>query len=212
VIFGALQASALEGLEQIINGVLIHDPASAQQLAKMQGKIILIDSSLPAIRVAVEPSTKGIILHHNWSDAADITVTGSLVAIAGMAINSAETVSLSGTGVNVSGNLELLRQLNQIMAGLDIDWEAALAELVGEIPAHLIAESIRNSAQYGTAALQRAQTALAEVSQEELRLTPSKNEFDEFMASVRHVTADIDRLTARANKLRLMIKEGAASQ
>jgi ubiquinone biosynthesis protein UbiJ len=212
VIFGALQASALEGLEQIINGVLIHDPASAQQLAKMQGKIILIDSSLPAIRVAVEPSTKGIILHHNWSDAADITVTGSLVAIAGMAINSAETVSLSGTGVNVSGNLELLRQLNQIMAGLDIDWEAALAELVGEIPAHLIAESIRNSAQYRTAALQRAQTALAEVSQEELRLTPSKNEFDEFMASVRHVTADIDRLTARANKLRLMIKEGAASQ
>ena len=212
MIFGALQASALEGLEQIINGVLIHDPASAQQLAKMQGKIILIDSSLPAIRVAVEPSTKGIILHHNWPDAADITVTGSLVAIAGMAINSAETVSLSGTGVNVSGNLELLRQLNQIMAGLDIDWEAALAELVGEIPAHLIAESIRNSAQYGTAALQRAQTALAEVSQEELRLTPSKNEFDEFMASVRHVTADIDRLTARANKLRLMIKEGAASQ
>ncbi|MBT5577544.1 MAG: hypothetical protein HOJ99_03495 [Porticoccaceae bacterium] len=212
MIFGALQASALEGLEQIINGVLIHDPASAQQLAKMQGKIILIDSSLPAIRVAVEPSTKGIILHHNWSDAADITVTGSLVAIAGMAINSAETVSLSGTGVNVSGNLELLRQLNQIMAGLDIDWEAALAELVGEIPAHLIAESIRNSAQYRTAALQRAQTALAEVSQEELRLTPSKNEFDEFMASVRHVTADIDRLTARANKLRLMIKEGAASQ
>jgi ubiquinone biosynthesis protein UbiJ len=98
------------------------------------------------------------------------------------------------------------------MAGLDIDWEAALAELVGEIPAHLIAESIRNSAQYRTAALQRAQTALAEVSQEELRLTPSKNEFDEFMASVRHVTADIDRLTARANKLRLMIKEGAASQ
>lgn len=212
MIFGALQASALEGLEQIINGVLIHDPASAQQLAKMQGKIILIDSSLPAIRVAVEPSTKGIILHHNWSDAADITVTGSLVAIAGMAINSAETVSLSGTGVNVSGNLELLRQLNQIMAGLDIDWEAALAELVGEIPAHLIAESIRNSAQYRTAALQRAQTALAEVSQEELRLTPSKNEFDEFMASVRHVTADIDRLTARANKLRLMTKEGAASQ
>jgi len=47
-----------------------------------------------------------------------------------MAINADEMVSFSGTGVNVSGNLEVLRQLNHIMAELDIDWEAFWRELL----------------------------------------------------------------------------------
>lgn len=212
MIFSALQSSALEGLEKIINRALVHDPASAQQLARMQGKIILMDSSMPALRIAIEPSATGIVLHNDWSDTADITVSGSLVSIAGMAMNSADSVSFSGTGVNVSGNLELLRQLSQIMADLDIDWEAALAELVGDIPAHILADSIRNSAKFRATAIKRAQSALAEVSQEELQLTPSKNEYDDFVLRVRHLSTDIDRLTARANKLRLMIQEGKTNQ
>lgn len=206
MIFGALQAAALEGVENIINVALNHDPASAQGLASMAGKIMLIDSSMPAMRVAVEPTAKGILLHHNWQDEADITISGSLVSIAVMGINSGDMVSFSGTGVNVTGNLEMLRQLNHIMAGLDIDWEAALAELVGDIPAHVLAESIRNSADFYANAADRAKSALVEVSQEELQLTPSKNEYEDFVQSVRHLATDVDRLAARANKLRLLIQ------
>ena len=210
MIFGALQAAALEGVENIINVALTHDPASAKGLASMAGKIMLIDSSMPAICVAVEPTADGIMLHHNWQDDADITISGSLVSIAGMAINSGDMVSFSGTGVNVTGNLEMLRQLNKIMAGLDIDWEAALAQLVGDIPAHILADSIRNSASFRANAMDRTKSALVEVSQEELRLTPSKNEYDEFVQSVRHLATDVDRLAARANRLRLMIQDGKA--
>ena len=130
-----------------------------------------------------------------------------MVSIAGMAINSGDMVSFSGTGVNVTGNLEMLRQLNQIMAGLDIDWEAALAALVGDIPAHLMAESIRNSANFRANAADRATSLLVEVSQEELQLTPSKNEYDDFVQSVRHLATDADRLAARANRLRLLIQD-----
>jgi ubiquinone biosynthesis protein UbiJ len=93
------------------------------------------------------------------------------------------------------------------MAELDIDWEAALAELIGDVPAHLLGETIRNSAEFRSNALNRAQSALAEVSQEELRLTPSKNEYQSFVQSVRHLSTDVDRLAARANKLRLSLQQ-----
>jgi ubiquinone biosynthesis protein UbiJ len=212
VIFAALQSAALEGAEKIINAALVHDPASAERLRALEGKVMLVDSSMPPLRIAVEPSATGLMLHSNWQDDADVTVTGTLVSLTAMAINAGEMVSLSGTGVNVSGNLEVLRQLNHIMAELDIDWEAALAELIGDVPAHLLGETIRNSDEFRSHALKRAQTALAEVSQEELRLTPSANEYQGFVQSVRHLSTDVDRLVARANKLRLSIQQGKISQ
>ena len=207
MIFAALQSAALEGAEKIINAALVHDPASAERLRALQGKVLLVDSSMPPLRIAVEPSVTGIMLHSNWQDSAEVTVSGTLVSLAAMAINADEMVSFSGTGVNVSGNLEVLRQLNHIMAELDIDWEAALAELIGDVPAHLLGETIRNSAEFRSNALNRAQSALAEVSQEELRLTPSKNEYQSFVQSVRHLSTDVDRLAARANKLRLSLQQ-----
>ena len=212
MIFAALQSAALEGAEKIINAALVHDPASAERLRALDGKVMLVDSSMPPLRIAVEPSATGLMLHSNWQDDADVTVTGTLVSLTAMAINAGEMVSLSGTGVNVSGNLEVLRQLNHIMAELDIDWEAALAELIGDVPAHLLGETIRNSDEFRSHALKRAQTALAEVSQEELRLTPSANEYQGFVQSVRHLSTDVDRLVARANKLRLSIQQGKISQ
>jgi ubiquinone biosynthesis protein UbiJ len=212
VIFAALQSAGLEGAEKIINAALVHDPASAERLRALEGNVMLVDSSMPPLRIAVEPSATGLMLHSNWQEDADVTVTGTLVSLTAMAINAGEMVSLSGTGVNVSGNLEVLRQLNHIMAELDIDWEAALAELIGDVPAHLLGETIRNSDEFRSHALKRAQTALAEVSQEELRLTPSANEYQGFVQSVRHLSTDVDRLVARANKLRLSIQQGKISQ
>ena len=207
MIFAALHSAALEGVERIINAALIHDPSSAQKLASMAGRVVLIDSTMPALNIALELTPSGVMLHHNWQDKADICISGSLVSIAAMAIQSEETVSLSGTGVNVSGNLDMLRQLNHIMADLDIDWEAALAQLIGDVPAHMVAGSVRQSASFRADAFKRAQSAVVEVSQEELRLTPSQNEYQQFAQSVRHLATDIDRLVARANRVRLMVQD-----
>mgnify|MGYP000489118487 FL=1 len=65
MIFAALQSAALEGAEKIINAALVHDPASAERLRALQGKVLLVDSSMPPLRIAVEPSATGIMLHSN---------------------------------------------------------------------------------------------------------------------------------------------------
>ena len=207
MIFAALQSAALETVEKIVNAALIHDPASEQKLASMAGRVVLIDSTVPSLRIALELGANGVMLHHNWQDEADICISGTLVSIVAMAIQSEDTASLSGTGVNVTGNLDMLRQLNQIFAGLDIDWEAALAELIGDVPAHITADSIRKSSSMRADAMQRAQSAVVEVSQEELRLTPSQTEYQQFVQSVRHLSTDVDRLVARANRIRAILQD-----
>lgn len=199
--FSALQSAALEGVEKMINAALVYDPSTLRQLTALQGKILLIESSTPSLRMAVEVGTSGLLLHNDWQDSADVHISGSLISILNMSVNASDMRSFSGTGVNVTGNLELLRQLNLTMAGLDIDWEAALAELVGDVPAHIFCDALRKTANIHTDTLQRAKSAVVEVSQEELRLSPTKNEYDEFVLSVRHLATDTERLSARVDRL-----------
>ena len=98
------------------------------------------------------------------------------------------------------------------MGELDVDWEAALATLVGDIPAHLMAESLRKSATLAADVGQRAKSAAAEIAQEELRLNPTANEFADFSQQVRELSSGVERSAARVNKLRHQLSELVARQ
>jgi ubiquinone biosynthesis protein UbiJ len=193
--------TALEGAETLINAALTKDPASKQALIKLEGQVLLVESTLPPLTIAIEPTATGIQLHDNWDGNVTVTINGTLIAMAAIAVNAKESISFSGTGVNVSGNLDTLHQLNKIMGDVDIDWEGALAEIIGDIPAHLIAKGIRNSAVIRKDIVTRASSGLVEVAQEEFNLTPSKNEFEAMIPDIRQLSADADRLAARVRRL-----------
>ena len=202
-----LRQTALDGAEALVDTALAHDPTSASALAVLEGQVLLIESTLPPITIAVEPTSSGVKLHDRWDDEASVSVTGTLVAMAGVALNAKESVSFSGTGIRVSGNLDTLNQLNKIMGNLDIDWEAALAEIIGDIPAHLLAQSIRSSAVFTADTVKRASTGLVEVAQEEFNLTPSKNEFETIAPQIRKLSSDVDRLAARLKRLQQTLRQ-----
>ena len=193
--------TALEGAETLINAALTKDPASKQALTKLEGQVLLVESTLPPLTIAIEPTATGIQLHDNWDGNVAVTINGTLIAMAAIAVNAKESISFSGTGVNVSGNLDTLHQLNKIMGDVDIDWEGALAEIIGDIPAHLVAKGIRNSAVIRKDIVTRASSGLVEVAQEEFNLTPSKNEFEAMIPDIRQLSADADRLAARVRRL-----------
>ena len=193
--------TALEGAETLINAALTKDPASKQALTKLEGQVFLVESTLPPLTVAIEPTATGIQLHDNWDGNVTVTINGTLIAMAAIAVNAKESISFSGTGVNVSGNLDTLHQLNKIMGDVDIDWEGALAEIIGDVPAHLIAKTVRNSVVIRQDIVTRASTGLVEVAQEEFNLTPSKNEFEAIIPDIRQLSADADRLAARVKRL-----------
>ena len=210
MMWGALHATAISGLEAAINGALKYDPATRRDLALLDQQILLVDCTMPPLRIAVEARKDGIILHDNWQGETAVTISGSLVALASMAVNSRDTSSFADSGVQLSGNLETLRKLNNILSHLDVDWEAALADLVGDVPAHIVAETLRKSAQYASKNIQRATSAMVEVAQEELKLTPSRSEYQLFAENVRQLASDTDRLIAKAEKLREKIEQRVA--
>jgi ubiquinone biosynthesis protein UbiJ len=212
VIFNAMQASAFEAAEKIINAALEYDPATQRHIAELNGKLLLVESTVPPLSVAIEATSSGIMLHSNWQDSADTTVSGSLVAMLSLAANNDEQISFAGTGISVNGDLDFLIQINKLMRNLNVDWEAVLASIIGDIPAHILADTVRRSATVARDASRRAKSAAAEIAQEELRATPSATEYTDFTQRVRHLSTEVERAAARINKSRQIIEQMVADK
>ncbi len=207
MIFNAMQASAFEAAEKLINAALEYDPATQRQIAELEGKLLLIESNMPPLKVAIEATSAGIMLHSNWQDSADTTVSGSLLAMLSLAINNDQQISFAGTGISVNGDLDFLIKINNLMRNLDVDWEAALAAVIGDIPAHILADTLRSSATVAKDTSRRAKSAAAEIAQEELRATPTATEYEDFTHRVRHLSTEVERAAARINKSRQAIEQ-----
>ncbi len=200
------------GVEVAINKALAYDPATQNAIGELAGKVLAVECTLPPLTFYAIHSEKDISLMAQYEGEPDTTLRGSALALASLATDGQDRVSFFDTGVEVRGDHDLLRQIKKILKNLDIDWEAALAQLIGDVPAHLIGESLRSSAKWKQQVAERASTAAAEFSQEEVRLTPSRSEVDNFTTEVKHIANDVDRLTARVNKLKIQLDQQSADK
>ena len=64
--FSALQSGAFEAAESLINGALKYDPATLRKMGELEGKVLLIESTMPPLKLAMETNDQGIMLHSNW--------------------------------------------------------------------------------------------------------------------------------------------------
>jgi len=203
----ALHSSALMAVETAINNALAYDPATLQSIAGLAGKVLTVECTLPPLTFHIIHTEQGISLMSHYEGTADTTLKGSALSLAALAVDGQDRVSFYGTGVEVRGDHDLLREIRRIFANLDVDWEAALAKLVGDVPAHLVGESLRSAANWQKQAAERAGSAAAAFSQEEAKLTPGRAEMTHFSQKVKLLSEDTDRLAAHINRLKVRLDQ-----
>lgn len=200
---GPLQTLALGRLEKLINHALGFDPASQLALGQLAGRTLAVDCTFPPLQMGAEFSADGnIILSSTLFSGADVTLKGTALSLAKLASDSGEKVTFVGSGVEVTGSQDLLRDLRRILGNLDIDWEAALAALMGDIPAHFMAKTLRTTHQWRQDAGSRAFSGGAEYLREETKLVIGRAEMEPWTNAIEKLARDTDRIAARIRKLR----------
>lgn len=197
-----LHTTALSGAEALINRALKYDPATRAQLEQLQGKVMAVTMTAPPLSLFVACHTGRISLHSECDQTPDVSLTGNAIALAGLAFKGEEQGSVAGSGVEVRGNLDVLQKLKNILGNLDVDWEAALAKVVGDVPAHLLAQALRSAHQWQRDARGRIMDVAVNYVRDEAMLTPSRAEIEQLSNQVRHLAADVDRLAARVNRIK----------
>jgi len=207
LILEQLHSTALMGIETAINQALQYDPATRNAISELDGKVLAVESTLPSLTLFIIHSGDAITLMNHYEGAPDTSLKGSAMALVSLSIDNKDQTTFFDTGVEVRGDTDLLRRVRKIMKNLDIDWIAALAQLIGDIPAHLIGETVQSLGGWRKDAKQRASDVFTGFNQEEAKLTPSRNESEQFFASVRHLNKDVDRLGARMNRLSILLEQ-----
>jgi ubiquinone biosynthesis accessory factor UbiJ len=197
-----LAYTALLGLmENTINAALRLDPATLRRLDQLSGRVIAIECTTPQLTVFLRPHSDGFILQGQYEQTPDCLISGSAVALLKLMTADNKTNALLSNQIQISGDLELSQKLQKLLADLDIDWEAKLAQYLGDITAHQIGKQARTLHAWGKSSTNSLLLNIEEYLHEETHDLPSRAELEPFYSEVETLTLTADRLSARIERL-----------
>lgn len=195
-----LRAGFDAALETAINAALRYDPGTRARLAQLDGRALALDITVPPLPLVLCIEGDQVSVRHYWDGEISTRLRGSAIAM--LRLLRDEDATPAGLGVTVTGSSALLAELQSILQDLDIDWEAPLARLLGDVPAHSIGEALRTAGQWLRDSIEQAPQAAAEAVSEEWRLTPPRAQFEAFVEDVAELALATDRLEARVALLK----------
>jgi len=194
-----LQTSVAIIIERCINTALRFDPATKAKLANIDGAILAFQCLRPELKLFFCVDTTAINVKSYCEIPPDVTISGELADFINVMSDSSKTFAASE--LSVSGKIHVLSQLQEILADADIDWEEPLADIIGVVPGHLVAQSARNAWQWLNTQKRQFEQNFRPYLEEELRAIPSQVELQSFYDDVDDTNARLNRVEARIQRL-----------
>lgn len=206
-----LSVALAKALEKGINTALLYDPGTRLKLNKLYDCVIQFECSSPKLSFFFEIDKKNnSVLVSSYSENNITTkVSGSLFDIlvllaSSEGIGSASGInSLANSGLSILGNSARLSKLQNMMQGIDIDWEQAFIDITsplgesGNVISHQAATTIKHFLAWIKKSRITFNKNIAAYLSEELRAIPAKPEFETFYEGVSTLRSDVDRLQAK---------------
>ncbi|HED18295.1 MAG TPA: hypothetical protein ENI74_02190, partial [Gammaproteobacteria bacterium] len=147
-------------LETALELYLKQDPGALQQCAKMDGKVIAVDITGLGLSLYFIPGSDGIRVAGYYEGEPDTRLRGSPFGFARLALGSREQGELRSKrgrpgvdalfegAVEIQGDTETGQQFQNILSGVDWDWEEQLSKLTGDVIAHQAGNLARKAARF----------------------------------------------------------------
>lgn len=196
-----IHTAAIAALEQALNRALQLDPRSGEQLAQLAGEVFQMHCSNPELELFLFPDAGGIKLMGYWEGEITTGISGQAADFADLATASDAAAALINGNLELTGDSAPLLELQSILAGLDMDWEAPLVNSLGDVVGHQLAQGLRGLFGWGQQASASFIRQLEEFIHEEARLAPPRQEVEDFYQDLEQLNLRVDRLQVRLRKL-----------
>ncbi|QOR37554.1 hypothetical protein HNO52_02735 [Billgrantia diversa] len=203
----------LAGIERTLNALLARDLAAPARLARLSGSRVLLRLERPSLALLLSFHHYGVDLMRQ--EAPDESSADAVVELDAETLGellggeSMERLMFRGR-LAVRGRVHLLEEVRDLFVDLDIDWEGELAQWLGDVPAHSLAEGLRRMARWGLRAQQEMRADIAEYVFEEARLLPGRHQLEALRDHLTELEVATDRLDARLARLRRRLEHEAA--
>lgn len=196
-----LTTALLAAVEAGLNRVLALDATALPRLAALQGRVIAVDCSAPALRLFLLPGADGLRLAGHWEAHPDCILRAPASRLLQLAVRRDKTAVLHAPDVELDGHSGCLLDLAAILQDLELDWEGALAEWLGPLGAVALARPLQGAAAWSGDALASLRLDLTDWLAEEARPLVGAREAEMRFAELDRLQLALDRLEARSERL-----------
>ena len=201
-LFDSVQSALLAAAEIGGNHLLDFDAQALEACRELQGNCIAIDITDLDFQLYCHPGDWGIRLSREAPPReVDASISGRLMALVNLATQDDKVSTSIQEAVRFNGNVALAQKLQKILAQLDIDWEEALSRHTGDVAAFQIHSQARSFGEWLCQSTDSLLQTSSEYLREEVRLSPTQVEFDQFQSELGLLKNDVARAEARLQQL-----------
>ncbi|RLQ23498.1 hypothetical protein DWB85_02805 [Seongchinamella sediminis] len=212
VINPTLHTAGLAAAETALNRALELAPAGSGRLAGLDHCVFALHCTAPAVEVYLQPEDGRISLMGVYDGPVTTSIRGKASDFAELATARDPAAALINGALELHGDSAPLLELQSIIAGLDVDWEAPLVGALGDVAGHQLAQFLRDSFHWGKQASASLSRQLDEFIHEEARLCPPRLELEDFYRDVQELGLRVERLESRAARLRRKLRQQAVKR
>lgn len=191
-------APLLRLLEGALNRVLTLDSSSVESLLALEGRSVAL--RLKPWPAPIQISVTGGRLIAADATAPDLAITASPGALLALAAQRGG-FQLPAGRIDISGDADLARRIQKLVAALDPDWDRPFAQFFGEVAGHQIAQGLRGALSWGRATAKAMLLNSSEYLREESRDLVAPGELADFIDDVDRTRDDVERLEARIERV-----------
>jgi ubiquinone biosynthesis accessory factor UbiJ len=187
-------------LESALNRALALDPDAARRIGELDGRVLLLEldnGGDAPLRFYIVPSATGVSLRREHDGVPDVTIAGT-PSVFLRQLRRGPTVSGELT---IRGDIELGQRFQRLLSSFRPDWEEGLAGMLGDVPAHQVARTLRAVGVWGAAAVRTLGADASEYLKEEAMVLAKRDRVEKFLRDVDRLRADADRLEKRVQRL-----------
>ncbi|KIQ00472.1 MULTISPECIES: SCP2 sterol-binding domain-containing protein [Pseudomonas] len=196
-----LTLALLAGVERGLNRVLALDSTALPRLARLNGRVIAVESRAPAFQLFILADGEGLRLASQWAGQIDCTLRAPASALLRLALARDKQAVLHAPEVDLDGDSGVLMELAGVLQDLELDWEYELSRWLGPIATPLLAGHLRSRTGWTRDNLHSLQLSLADYLSEESRTLVGRREAEARFAELDDLKLSLDRLDARIERL-----------
>lgn len=190
-----MSGDGLQHLENCLNRLLELDEDTAARLGELSGRVVAIELSGTGVAFRFVPEAGEVRLYPSGPREPDVTIRGRPLEL--LRYMAARHAGRGGVHIEIAGDVDVAQRLQQILGGLDPDWEEVLSQWVGDTLARKLRRGAGALLEFGREARSSLSFSLSEYLRYERQLLVDRSAADAFVRAVDDLRDDAERVRAR---------------
>ena len=187
-----------KGILSKINSQITTRTSAKKISQELEGKILSIKIKNTSHFFNVIMISNELNLHTNKENF-DVQISGSLISFTNLLRDNSSDALRDGS-IGINGDVAVAQKFQKLFEMINPDIEEELSHIVGDVMANNIVKFSKKTGDWMLNTRDILQENIKEYLQEEIKLMPSKYEFNFFSKEVSKIRDDIERLEKKINE------------